>query len=769
MQIDEDDENQISSEGEGEDLMENMEKDYEPKPELDDYEEEGLDEGEYSEMDAEERKKADEEMYKRDVERMKESGRLPRAVIDEYEFSDEEEQLERRKMRTHFKQTVMLDDEEYKDTENYLNREDVKGKSSQWLRELHVINYVKKTFSRFIRGYKEGDLVVYEQRIKEAGLNNLKSLEVNYTHLSIFNSFLGKWVIEHPDLILPHLNEMAFLLSCEIFPNYENISPEMFVRIKDTPVTDNLRDLRQDHLDLMVKVKGVVTKRSNVMPKLKKATYFCIKCEEKKGPFWFNGDNIEIELGSCVICQTNGPFKLDQYETVYKNYQKIVIQESPGSVPPGRLPRHKEVYLLNDLVESVRPGDEVEVTGIYKSIFNYSTNAKHSFPAFNTYLEANHIARLNELEATELTEEDKFEIRKLAKHPNIVNMVFKSIAPSIYGHEFIKRALALAMFGGESKDVQGKHRIRGDINVLLLGDPGVAKSQFLKYVQKVFHRSIYTTGKGASAVGLTAGVHRDIVDGEWKLEGGALVLADRGICLIDEFDKMNDQDRTSIHEAMEQQSISISKAGIVCTLQARCSVIAAANPVKGRYDNALTFADNVNLTEPILSRFDILCVVKDEVEINTDTSLSTFVLNSHIKSHPEYEESQNSILLHDPIKESQDKEIIPQDLLRKYIMYARKFVHPKNSELNKNKVAKFYAELRKESEAVGGMSIAVRHLESLLRIAEAHAKIRLNEQVKADDIDFAIKMMLESFLMSQKTSINKGLRGKFKNYLTQFP
>lgn len=191
------------------------------------------------------------------------------------------------------------------------------------------------------------------------------------------------------------------------------------------------------------------------------------------------------------------------------------------------------------------------------------------------------------------------------------------------------------MFGGESKDINGKHRIRGDINCLLLGDPGTAKSQFLKYVEQVFHRCVYTTGKGASAVGLTAGVHKDPITREWTLEGGALVLADKGLCLIDEFDKMNDQDRTSIHEAMEQQSISISKAGIVTSLQARCSVIAAANPLKGTYNTALNFVDNVDLTEPILSRFDVLSVIKDEVNEEQDDALATFVINSHMKNHPE--------------------------------------------------------------------------------------------------------------------------------------
>ena len=183
--------------------------------------------------------------------------------------------------------------------------------------------------------------------------------------------------------------------------------------------------------------------------------------------------------------------------------------------------------------------------------------------------------------------------------------------------------------------MDGKHKIRGDINCLLLGDPGTAKSQFLKYVEQVFHRVVYTTGKGASAVGLTAGVHKDPVSREWTLEGGALVLADKGVCLIDEFDKMNDQDRTSIHEAMEQQSISISKAGIVTSLQARCSVIAAANPIKGNYNTALSFNDNVDLTDPILSRFDILAVIKDEVNEDQDDALATFVINSHMRNHPQ--------------------------------------------------------------------------------------------------------------------------------------
>lgn len=220
-------------------------------------------------------------------------------------------------------------------------------------------------------------------------------------------------------------------------------------------------------------------------------------------------------------------------------------------MPPGRVPRQKEVFVLHDLVDLARPGDEVEVTGIYINRFDYFANIKHGFPVFQTIVQANNVIRFGDEDIVELTEEDKKDIRDRARKTDVKEAIFNSIAPSIYGHDFIKKALGLAMFGGVAKDYDSKHKIRGDINCLLLGDPGTAKSQFLKYIEKVYPRVVYTTGKGASAVGLTAGLHKDPITGEWTLEGGALVLADKGICLIDEFDKMNDKDRTSIHEAME--------------------------------------------------------------------------------------------------------------------------------------------------------------------------------------------------------------------------
>ena len=763
--IEEDNGEEELEEPEGSDIENDLYDDYKPIETLDKYEQEGIDETKYKELNQEERRKVDKILNEKDQRRMRQYGsRVPAALLAEMEEEGEEEEawrIKRRKMMV-FGEPVLQEDE-YKEMENYLNQDQIKGKESTWLQEAHTIRFLRTAFTKFIKSYKEDNKSIYENRIIEMAQNNKQSLEVNYSHLEIKEPSLAIWVIKYPEIIIPYLNDVSFELTCELFPHYSKIWKEIFVRIRDLPLPTHIRDLRCENIGHMVKLNGVITKRTSVYPKMKTAYFTCVKCGEKNGPFNYNSVNDNIIIGSCPVCQSNGPYTLDSQETIYRNYQRITIQESPGTVPPGRVPRQKEVILTNDLVDIARPGDEVEISGIYKSKYDLNTNMKNSFPIFKTYIEANCVKRLNDIDVEEITDEDKIEMRKLGKKPNIDKIIINSIAPSIYGNNFIKKALAVALFGGVPKDPQGKHRIRGDVNVLLLGDPGTAKSQFLKYIQKIFSRSVYTTGKGASAVGLTASVQKDPVTREWTLEGGALVLADKGICLIDEFDKMNDQDRTSIHEAMEQQSISISKAGIVTSLQARCSVIAAANPYKGRYDNTRNFSDNVELTDPILSRFDLLCVVKDEIDKTTDEKLATFVINSHIMSHPLGFDQK--IKLEDSDIEQNKLEALSQEQLRKYIIYARKYVVPKLGDVNKDKIGKFYAEIRKESESVGGLSIAVRHLESLLRIAEAHSKMCLREQVRNEDVDFSIQMVLDSFLQSQKYAVQKSLRKKFAHFL----
>jgi DNA replication licensing factor MCM2 len=368
------------------------------------------------------------------------------------------------------------------------------------------------------------------------------------------------------------------------YPSYERIHSEIHVRITELPTFQTLRSLRRNDLNSLVRVSGVITRRTGVFPQLKYVKFDCRKCGAVLGPFYQDAlvgggsgkGGKEVKIGVCPQCSGRGPFTVNSEMTVYRNYQRMTLQEAPGSVPPGRLPRHREVILLWDLIDRAKPGEEVEVTGIYRNNFDASLNTKNGFPVFSTILEANYISRnANPALSLTLTEADEKAIRALSRDPRISKRIIKSIAPSIYGHEDIKTAIALSLFGGVKKDINGKHRIRGDINVLLLGDPGTAKSQFLKYVEKTAPRAVFTTGQGASAVGLTASVRKDPVTREWTLEGGALVLADKGCCLIDEFDKMNESDRTSIHEAMEQQTISISKAGIITTLQVSWPVFCA--------------------------------------------------------------------------------------------------------------------------------------------------------------------------------------------------
>lgn len=643
------------------------------------------------------------------------------------------------------------------------------------LRDKAAKREVFSRFTSFLRTFADDktDSLVYMDRIRMMAAENAQSLVVNFRHFSVAEPTIGIWLADAPTLILEIFNEAATDVTLSIFPEYIRIHPEIFVRISELPVSDHLRDVRHIHLNTLIKVSGVVTRRSGVFPHLRMVKLTCEKCKRTQSPMSTTSKAPEKSITSCTDCGSRGPFTVDSEQSLFGNFQKINLQESPGSVPAGRLPRYKEVILLNDLIDCARPGDEIEVTGIYRHNVDPSINITNGFPVFATVIEANYVRKMEDAHADmELTDDNIQEIRQLSKDPRISERIIASIAPSIYGHQNIKRALALALFGGQAKEVGEKHRIRGDINVLLLGDPGTAKSQFLKYVEKTAHRAVYATGKGASAVGLTAVVHRDPVTREWTLEGGALVLADRGVCLIDEFDKMNDADRTSIHEAMEQQSISISKAGIVTTLQARCSVFAAANPVKGRYDPSLSFFDNVDLTEPILSRFDVLCVVRDTVDSTQDETLAKFVVDSHIRSHPQKDEEdfeglESDIKQEDEVADlsADGVELIPQSMLRKYLLYAKTTVAPKLTDMDKEKISSLYIDLRKESMSSGGMPIALRHLESIVRLAEAHARLHLREYVREDDINTAIAVMLESFFASQKYSLMRQLRRRFHKYL----
>jgi len=758
----------VEEEEDGEDLAETLEKDYERIEKLDNYEGgEHMDDTKYQGMSHGQRMRAEFELRKRDRKSDASGVRRPQALADD---DEEDEEYQRPIVRRRIAKEPVdgADEDEERDSDEEVdegvNLDESNGPLHLWVMQDAVTREIRRQFRKFMREYKSGGVVVYEQRIKEMCAGNKESLDVSFMELSKRAPTLAVYVADAPKQMLQIFGDTAMSeVLKRHFPRYNDIHKEIHVRISELPICDSLRDIRKIHLSTLIKVSGVVTRRTSVFPQLKHVKFDCPKCGYTSEPVVQTSAE-PVKMNSCLECsfKSRSGFPINMEQTLYRNYQKMTLQESPGSVPAGRLPRTKDVILLNDLIDQARPGEEVEVTGVYMNTFDGVSTKMNGFPVFSTVLEANHLLKKDATNLTNITEDDEAKIRSLASDPRIVDRIVKSIAPSIFGHASIKTALACALFGGVPKSASNGHRLRGDINVLILGDPGMAKSQFLKYVEKLGQRAVYTTGQGASAVGLTAAVRKDPVTGEWTLEGGALVLADNGTCLIDEFDKMNDQDRTSIHEAMEQQSISISKAGIITSLQARCSVIAAANPVLGRYDLSESFANNVNLTEPILSRFDILNVVSDTIDPEKDQNLAEHVMLSHQRSHPEHRDDQDIRKTANPMD---DPDIISQELLSKYILYAKKNCQPQLQGIDMEKVEKLYQKLRMESQNTGGHPIAVRHIESLIRMAEAFCKMRLGDFVHDEDVDTAIRVMLESFINSQKFSVKNSMRRTFAEFL----
>lgn len=725
MFADIDDADEMAEDEDGIDLFaDNFERDYKAR-ENDAYGGADIDdEGDHEDLDLATRRQLEARLNKRDKE-LARRRRMPAAFLQD-DDDDAELDLTRQPRRRRHHYDEDQEDEEMADDimEEELSLEtlqDVKASSlTDWVAQPAVYRTIFREFKSFLTEYTdEHGTSVYGTRVRTLGEVNAESLEVSYDHLSASKAILAYFLANAPAEVLDIFDKVAMDVTLLHYPDYTRIHSEIHVRISDLPVHYTLRQLRQTHLNCLVRVSGVVTRRTGVFPQLKHVRFDCTKCGVTLGPFP-QESNVEVRISYCSNCQSRGPFTLNSEKTVYRNYQKLTLQESPGTVPAGRLPRHREVILLWDLIDKAKPGEEIEVTGIYRNNYDAQLNNRNGFPVFATILEANHVVKSHDqLAGFRLTEEDEREIRALSKDPQIVDKIIASIAPSIYGHTDVKTAIALSLFGGVSKEAQGMHKIRGDINILLLGDPGTAKSQVLKYVEKTAHRAVFATGQGASAVGLTASVRRDPITSEWTLEGGALVLADRGTCLIDEFDKMNDQDRTSIHEAMEQQTISISKAGIVTTLQARCAIVAAANPIGGRYNSTIPFSQNVELTEPILSRFDILCVIRDTVDPSEDERLAKFVVNSHGRAHPSANstDANQSTMEVEHNEEIRDQQInggepkqegeIPQELLRKYILYAREKCAPKLYQIDQDKVARLFADMRRESLATGAYPITV--------------------------------------------------------------
>ena len=536
-----------------------------------------------------------------------------------------------------------------------------------------------------------------------------RSVVVNYLQLEMFDPDLADLLIEKPEEVIQAAQKAIKNIDTA------RKNADLQVRFENLSNIIPLRDLKSKYIGKFVAVDGIIRKANEIRPRIVNAMFECRSCMRlHEVP---QKSNMISEPALCQECGGRS-FRLMQDESEFIDTQTTKLQEPLENLSGGEQPRQINVVLEDDLVDTITPGDIIRITGTLKTVRDEQTKL------FKNYIYCNYIDALEqEFEELKISEEDEEKIKELAANPDVYNKIINSTAPSIQGYREVKEAIALQLFGGCVKELEDKTRIRGDIHILIVGDPGIGKSQILKYVSKLAPRGIYTSGKGTSGVGLTAAAVKDDLGG-WSLEAGALVLADRGNACVDELDKMRSEDRSAIHEALEQQTISIAKAGIMATLNSRCAMLAAANPKFGRFDRYKSVAEQINLPAPILSRFDLIFVVEDKPDADRDRKLAGHILNIHKSAEIPFE--------------------IDPELLRKYIAYARKQPSPELTDDAIEVLKEFYVGMRGSAEDEDSpVPITARQLEALVRLSEANCKIRLGEKVTDDDAKRAIKLQQE--------------------------
>jgi len=591
----------------------------------------------------------------------------------------------------------------------------------------------------------------YRKALSQMAVEGKTSITVDFDDLLTADSAFAETLVEKPDEYMTHANRAAYAQLQIEEPEYAEEIDAANVRFRGLPETTQLRILGSAHIGKLVMAEGIIVRATPVNPMVMRAAFKCRRCEniqyiDQTTPFL----RPPFACGD-PACRSKGPFDFLQEESTFIDVQRIRIQERPEDLPPGQLPRWLNIELAGrDLVDLARPGDHVAIVGIVRAIAPTLPGVGKR-RVFRLHLDANHIDVRSKEPETLITEpEDEKRILDIARDPWVHRSVVRSIAPSIYGYEHLKEAIMYLLFGGVMKQLPDI-TIRGDMNVLLVGDPGTAKSQLLQYVARIAPRGLYTSGRGTTAAGLTAAVLRER-GGGMTLEAGALVLADKGVACIDEIDKMRPEDRVAIHEAMEQQTVSVAKGGIVATLNARTSLLAAANPALGRYEPYRTVAENITLPVTILSRFDLIFVIRDQPEKETDTKMSEHILDIHRRGLAPVETP------------------IPPNLLRKYISYAKN-VKPQLTEPALQRLKDFYLEMRSASGESGESPIAItaRQLESLVRLSEARARVALRKEILVEDAEAAITIMKKSLgevgvdVTTGKTDIDLIYSGKPKS------
>jgi len=626
----------------------------------------------------------------------------------------------------------------------------------------------KKQFIKFIKELQEGNFAYkYRDALKRNYLRREYHLQVNIQDLAGFDEQLADKLKQSPGEMLPLFEEAAKEAADEVtFPRAEGETSveDIHVTLISEAAPTSVRDLKSEQVSKLVKIPGIVVAASGIKAKATRISIQCRSCRTTIPDIPLKPGLEGYQMPRKCNTEQAGrpPCPLDPYYILPDNcrcvdFQNFKLQESPESVPHGEMPRHMQLFVDRSLVEKAVPGNRVTVIGVYSIRKMAKIGRGGEKGAVGVRLPYLRVVGLQvETEGSgrtssnlTFTQEDEESFRRLAAQPGVYDTIAKSIAPSIFGSDDIKKSIACLLFGGSRKRLPDGLTRRGDINVLLLGDPGTAKSQLLKFVERVSPVAVYTSGKGSSAAGLTASVIKDPQTRNFVVEGGAMVLADGGVVCIDEFDKMREDDRVAIHEAMEQQTISIAKAGITTTLNSRCSVLAAANSVFGRWDDSKA-EENIDFMPTILSRFDTIFIVKDEHDEVRDIILAKHVMQVHMNAAA------------DTAAEGE----LSLEFMKKYIAYCRGRCGPRLEQAAAEKLKNKYVlmrnssrEIEEEGEKRLAIPITVRQLEAVVRISESLAKMELQPFANDAHVDEAIRIFQVSTLSAAQSGDLQGAEG----------
>jgi len=602
---------------------------------------------------------------------------------------------------------------------------------------------VTERWEGFLKRYCWNELIEMSNSYPEK-----RSLFVKFADMDTYDPNLADMLLEEPDVTIASATQALREMDIPTGVTLE----EANLRIIKLPRKLKIRDIRSGDIGKLAGIEGLVTKATEVRPRVVEAVFECPFCghifsvEQTGGRQFKEPRECEEASGGCGRKVQH--FKLLVDRCKFANTQKIRLQESPEELRGGELPQAIDVNLEDDISGEIAPGDRIIVTGILRSYQRTTQFGKTPF--FDIYLDGNSLEVMEEaFEEIQITEEDEREIMELKNQPDVYEKLIRSIAPSIYGCNEIKEAMILQLFAGIPKELPDETRVRGDIHVLLVGDPGVAKSQLLTYQVKLAPRGLYTGGKSSTSAGLTAAAVRDeFGEGRWTLEAGALVLADKGIAAVDEIDKMKKEDRDALHEAMEQQTVSIAKAGIMARLNSRCALLAAANPIGGRFDRYETISKQINMPPTLLSRFDLIYTMMDRPNEEMDTKTAEHIIETHyagevlarVKNIGKVEEGEKE---HFGEAMRMMEPAVQSDLLRKYVAWSKRNVFPVMSDEAKSKFLEFYIGLRRQGydDEEAPVPVTARQLEALIRLGEAKARTRMSNKVTVDDAESVIEVV----------------------------